>query len=79
MNGRICDAKIARFLQADPIIIQHPLNTQSLNRYSYIWNNPLNTTDPSGFRRTSALDWYRGRAMGFSRYELQQFERNGVE
>jgi len=26
-----------------------PMNTQSLNRYSYLWNNPLNATDPSGF------------------------------
>ena len=58
MNGRIYDAKIARFLQADPII-QDPLNTQSLNRYSYIWNNPLNATDPSGFVRGSeeSNDW----------------------
>jgi len=30
-----------RFLQAD--------NTQSYNRCSYLWNNPLNATDPSGF------------------------------
>ncbi|MDM3872613.1 RHS repeat-associated core domain-containing protein, partial [Porticoccus sp. W117] len=48
MNGRIYDAKIARFLQADPFI-QDPLNTQSLNRYAYVWNNPLNATDPSGY------------------------------
>ena len=48
MNGRIYDATNARFLQADPII-QDPLNTQSLNRYSYVWNNPLNATDPSGY------------------------------
>lgn len=49
MNGRIYDARIARFLQADPII-QAATNTQSLNRYSYIWNNPLNATDPSGYK-----------------------------
>ena len=48
MNGRIYDAKLARFLQADPII-QAPYNTQSLNRYSYVINNPLAYTDPSGF------------------------------
>ncbi len=47
MNGRIYDAKLGRFLQADPFI-QDPMNTQSLNRYSYLWNNPLNATDPSG-------------------------------
>ena len=52
MNGRIYDARIARFLQADPII-QEPYMTQSLNRYSYVWNNPLNATDPSGY----VIDW----------------------
>jgi RHS repeat-associated protein len=48
MNGRIYDAKLARFLQADPFI-QAATDTQSFNRYSYVMNNPLNTTDPSGF------------------------------
>jgi RHS repeat-associated protein len=48
MNGRIYDGKLGRFVQADPII-QDPLRVQSLNRYSYVWNNPLNATDPSGF------------------------------
>lgn len=48
MNGRIYDARIGRFLQADPFI-QAAANTQSYNRYSYLWNNPLNATDPSGF------------------------------
>ena len=50
MNGRIYDNKIARFIQADPIVQDH-LRVQSLNRYSYVWNNPLNATDPSGFVR----------------------------
>jgi RHS repeat-associated protein len=48
MNGRIYDAKLGRFLQADPFI-QAAANTQSYNRYSYLLNNPLNATDPSGF------------------------------
>ncbi len=37
-----------RFLQAD-LFVQEPFNTQSLNRYSYVMNNPLNATDPSGY------------------------------
>ncbi|MBL4660381.1 MAG: hypothetical protein JKY19_08495, partial [Alcanivoracaceae bacterium] len=50
MNGRIYDPTIGRFLQADPII-QDPYNTQSLNRYSYVMNNPLSYTDPTGYSR----------------------------
>ena len=48
MNGRVYDPKLGRFLQADPFI-QEADNTQSYNRYSYVINNPLNATDPSGF------------------------------
>ncbi|OJA03541.1 RHS repeat domain-containing protein, partial [Bathymodiolus thermophilus thioautotrophic gill symbiont] len=48
MNGRVYDPSIGRFLSADPNI-QAPYNTQSYNRYSYVLNNPLKYTDPSGF------------------------------
>lgn len=48
MNGRIYDATLARFLQADPFI-QAPTVVASLNRYSYVMNNPLNAVDPTGF------------------------------
>ena len=48
MNGRIYDPKLGRFLQADPLI-QDLGNAQSLNRYTYVFNNPLAYTDPSGY------------------------------
>lgn len=48
MNGRVYDPNLGRFISADPYI-QAPLNSQSLNRYSYVMNNPLSYTDPSGF------------------------------
>jgi RHS repeat-associated protein len=47
MNGRIYDNTLGRFLQADPVV-QDPSNTQNFNRYTYVWNNPLAYTDPSG-------------------------------
>lgn len=50
MNGRLYDPELGRFLQADPII-QNPLDGQNYNRYSYVGNNPLSYTDPSGFSR----------------------------
>jgi hypothetical protein len=37
-------------MSADPII-QDPYDSQSFNRYTYVWNNPLNATDPTGFQK----------------------------
>ena len=48
MNGRIYDPKLGRFFSVDPVI-QFPANSQSLNPYSYILNNPLSGRDPSGY------------------------------
>lgn len=48
MNGRVYDPVIGRFLSADPFI-QFPDDTQSWNRYTYVLNNPLSYTDPSGY------------------------------
>ncbi|MEK9912949.1 MAG: RHS repeat-associated core domain-containing protein [Flavobacteriaceae bacterium] len=48
MNGRAYDYNLGRFLSVDPFI-QAPGNSQSMNPYSYIMNNPLAGTDPSGY------------------------------
>lgn len=48
MNGRVYDPDIGRFLSADPFV-QDITNLQAWNRYSYVLNNPLSYTDPSGF------------------------------
>ncbi|MFW6290446.1 MAG: RHS repeat domain-containing protein, partial [Mariniphaga sp.] len=48
MNGRVYDPVIARFLSPDPML-QSPGNLQNYNRYSYVFNNPLKYTDPSGY------------------------------
>ena len=48
MNGRVYDPTLGRFLSADPTM-QFPKNMQNYNRYSYVLNNPLSYTDPSGF------------------------------
>lgn len=47
MNGRTYDPRLGRFLQADALV-QEAKFSQSLNRYSYVMNNPLSFTDPSG-------------------------------
>ena len=48
MNGRVEDAILGRFISPDPHITD-PSNAQNYNRYSYVNNNPLSFTDPTGF------------------------------
>jgi len=63
-SGRIYDPVIGRFLSADPyplvgrVGLADPSGrntdvTQVFNRYSYVNNNPLSYTDPSGFEGQS--------------------------
>jgi RHS repeat-associated protein len=47
MNARLYDPEIGRFLSPD-IFIQAPTLSQNYNRYTYVLNNPLKYTDPSG-------------------------------
>jgi RHS repeat-associated protein len=46
-GARYYDATIGRFISADTIV-PNPANPQSLNRYSYCYNNPLRYVDPTG-------------------------------
>lgn len=52
MNGRIYDPVLARFVTSDPFI-GGLTNLQSYNRYSYVNNNPLMYSDPSGYFKIS--------------------------
>ena len=47
MNARLYDPLLGRFLSPDPYV-QAPGFTQSFNRYSYAWGNPLKYSDESG-------------------------------
>ncbi len=46
-GARIYRADLGRFMSADTVI-PDPTNGQSWNRYSFVRNNPLGFTDPSG-------------------------------
>jgi RHS repeat-associated protein len=48
MNGRVYDPNLGRFLSVDPVFA-FPTNTQTLNPYTYVLNNPLSMTDPTGY------------------------------
>ncbi len=47
MNARLYDPVLGRFLSPDPFV-QASDFTQSYNRYSYCWNNPLVYVDENG-------------------------------
>ncbi|MDH4161836.1 MAG: FG-GAP-like repeat-containing protein [Nitrospirota bacterium] len=46
-NARYYNPTLGRFISPDSIV-PDPANPQALNRYSYVINNPVNYTDPSG-------------------------------
>ena len=78
MNGRLYDPWIQRFVSADPVIT-NPNNPQDYNRYSYVRNNPMANTDPTGFEywaKTTNADgvtintqsWTNGRTAAWNSY-----------
>lgn len=54
-RARYYDAKIGRFLQQDPLW-GYLTNPQSLNRYPYVDNSPLNWIDPWGLEKTITIE-----------------------
>ncbi len=61
--SRAYDPAIGRFVSPDSIV-PDPSNPQSLNRYSYVYNNPLGFVDPSG----NSPEW-------FDKAWLEEFKR----
>jgi RHS repeat-associated protein len=52
-GARYYNPTLMRWVQADPMI-QNPYDPQALNRYSYVKNNPMRYTDPTGKKLTRA-------------------------
>lgn len=79
MNGRVHDPMLGRFISADPLWA--PFDVQE-NRYSYVRNNPLTLTDPSGFQShpndlygshdSSIEDWLLEVFLAFFRAEAER-------
>jgi RHS repeat-associated protein len=63
MNGRVYDPALGRFLSADAFL-QAPTETQNFNRYTYVLNNPLSLTDPSGFNFLNNFGKWLNQTLG---------------
>ncbi len=65
-GGRLYNAGLGRFTSPDPVI-QFPENGQSHNAYSYVLNNPMTFTDPTGYEvvyDAGGLTWFMGGESG---------------
>jgi RHS repeat-associated protein len=46
--ARYYNSRLGRFLSPDPLVLGDITNPQTINRYTYVRNNPTNRVDPSG-------------------------------
>lgn len=48
MRSRFYEPRLMRFISRDGMVLGMVTDTQSLNRYAYVLNNPIHAVDPSG-------------------------------
>ena len=70
-GARFYEPTLGRFLSPDTIIPSYA-NPQSLNRFSYVTNNPLRYTDPTGHRQ---CEEYAGTCLS----EKQETKKNEAD
>lgn len=78
MGARTYDPVLGRFLSADSLI-PDPYRPQSLDRYSYVENDPINHYDPSGHMRADIeVMKERKQQMRTATYQLMQMLADGA-
>ena len=65
MNARLYDPITGRHISADPTV-PDPANAQAFNRYSYVLNNALIFTDPTGLGPNAIFTTLSNPVFGFS-------------
>lgn len=78
LRARFYHPVLGRFLQRDSFG-GFPYRAQSLNRYAYTENNPVNMTDPSGHVATWLLGAGTGAVVGSIFYLIQEDDRDGID
>ncbi len=61
-GARMYDADIGRMPQADTIV-PHATDPQAYNRYTYVYNNPVNFVDPTGHAPIACQDF-----LGYTKF-----------
>ncbi|MCP4937334.1 MAG: RHS repeat-associated core domain-containing protein, partial [bacterium] len=62
-GSRYYDPAVGRYLQPDDVV-PAPFDTQGRNPYTYVRNNPLGLTDPTGNAAENILEWIWRRISG---------------
>ena len=57
MEGRVYDPEVGSFLSPDPNV-QYPFSSQGYDRYTYVNDNPLSLSDPSGYLSEAQIGGY---------------------
>jgi len=70
-NARWYDPGLRRFVQPDSVVPE-PGKPQSLNRYAYCLNNPVNSVDPTGHWLETAFD------VAGILYDIYDIQHNGL-
>ena len=70
-NARYYNPKLGKFVSADSVV-PDPVNPQSLNRYSYVINNPLRYSDPTGH------NWFQDRLGDVENFLDDVFGKAGI-
>ena len=69
MHARYYDGMMGRFLSVDPGRDWNLHRPQSWNTYSYVSNDPINTSDPSGkWGWSDVTQWFNARSVDLSEW-----------
>lgn len=73
LGARMMDPAHGQFTQPDPSSAPDPARPQTLNRYSYVLNNPIRLADPTGFQDKTEEEQKQKRAPeDWSEAELRE-------
>jgi RHS repeat-associated protein len=78
MNGRLDDPLLGRMISPDPVL-GDLADPGSLNPYSYVANNPLSFTDPSGYFLKRIGKFFKRAISGIGSFFRRVFDKWGTE
>jgi RHS repeat-associated protein len=70
-RARFYDPLLMRFIQPDSIV-PSPANPQGFNRYSYVGNGPVNSSDPSG---NTSIDQIKAMKKAYGKHFWGQYSK----